>query len=158
YARRQQGAPLRRPAVSGADRRRRGRSGRRGAARPPQPMNPNVLLISLDTLRFDCVRAVGERRFLGALTDAVASPAIDALAAAGAVFPPAVSAAPFTTPSHASLFTGLGLPQHGAHHQYRTPIAMEARTLAERLAAAGYRTAMSAGRDGGEGVMFASDV
>ena len=121
-------------------------------------MKPNVLVISLDTLRFDCVRALGESRFLGPLADSVSSPNLDRLAAAGAIFTNAVSAAPFTTPSHASLFTGLWLPQHGAHHQYRTPIAAEARTLAERLRDAGYRTAMSAGREGGEGVMFASDV
>ena len=121
-------------------------------------MKPNVLVISLDTLRFDCVRVLGERRFLGDLASRVSSPRIDQLAASGAVFTNAVSAAPFTTPSHASLFTGLWLPQHGAHHQYRTPIATDARTLAERLRAAGYRTAQSAGRDGGEGVMFASDV
>jgi arylsulfatase A-like enzyme len=121
-------------------------------------MKPNVLLVSLDTLRFDCVRATGEPRFLGDLAPLVSSPSVDALAARGAVFTTAVSAAPFTTPSHASLFTGLWLPQHGAHHQYRTPIAAGARPLAERLVALGYRTAMSAGREGGEGVMFASDV
>jgi len=119
-------------------------------------MTPNILLISLDTLRFDCLAAIGERRFLGAEAELVASPNLDRLAADGALFTSAVSAAPFTTPSHASLFTGLWLSQHGAHHQYRTPIAAEARTLAERCAAAGYRTAQSAGRADGEGVMFAN--
>lgn len=121
-------------------------------------MKPNVLVVSLDTLRFDCVAAAGERRFLGDAADRLTTPHIDALAAAGAIFTQAVSAAPFTTPSHASLFTGLLPPQHGAHHQYRTPINPAARTLAERLASAGYRTAQSAGRAEGEGVMFASDV
>lgn len=121
-------------------------------------MTPNVLLISLDTLRFDCVRALGEPRFLGDLAANVSSPRLDALANAGAIFTNAVSAAPFTTPSHASLFTGLWLPQHGAHHQYRTPVAADARTLAERLRARGYKTAQSAGREGGEGVMFANDA
>ena len=66
-------------------------------------MKPNVLLVSLDTLRFDCVRATGEPRFLGDLAPLVSSPSVDALAARGAVFTTAVSAAPFTTPSHASL-------------------------------------------------------
>jgi arylsulfatase A-like enzyme len=119
-------------------------------------MKPNVLLLSLDTLRFDCVRAAGERGFLGDLADLVETPNIDALARKGAIFTNAVSAAPFTTPSHASLFTGLWPTQHRAHHQYRTPIAADARTVAERLSAMGYRTAMSAGRAPGEGVMFAS--
>src|SRR4051794_16772380 len=109
-------------------------------------MQPNVLLISLDTLRFDCVAALGERRFLGDLAGLVSSPRIDALARSGAIFTNTVSAAPFTTPSHASLFTGLWLPQHGAHHQYKTPIAAGARTLAERLRDNGYKTAQSAGR------------
>lgn len=119
-------------------------------------MTPNILLISLDTLRFDCLAAIGERRFLGPQADLVASPHLDRLAAGSALFTQAVSAAPFTTPSHASLFTGLWLSQHGAHHQYKTPIAADARTLAERCAAAGYRTAQSAGRADGEGVMFAN--
>lgn len=121
-------------------------------------MKPNVLLVSLDTLRFDCVAAIAEHRFLGDLARDVASPNIDALAARGATFTTAVSAAPFTTPSHASLFTGLYVPEHGAHHQYKTPVAVTARTLAERLRDAGYSTAQSAGRADGEGVMFASDV
>ena len=121
-------------------------------------MKPNVLVVSLDTLRFDCVAAAGERRFLGDEAEGLRTPNLDALAAAGALLSEAVSAAPFTTPSHASLFTGLYVPQHGAHHQYRTPIAPAARTLSERLAAHGYRTAQSAGRAEGEGVMFASDA
>jgi arylsulfatase A-like enzyme len=121
-------------------------------------MRPNVLLVSLDTLRFDCVGALREPRFLGDLAAHVRTPRIDAFAADHVVFTQAVSAAPFTTPSHASLFTGLWPTQHRAHHQYRTPIAAEARTLAERLSAAGYRTAQSAGRAAGEGVMFASEV
>jgi arylsulfatase len=121
-------------------------------------MRPNVLLVSLDTLRFDCIGAARETRFLGEAGARVATPSLDRLAAGGALFTTAVASAPFTTPSHASLFTGLHVPQHGAHHQYRTPIAPAARTLAERLGALGYRTAMSAGREGGEGVMFASDV
>jgi arylsulfatase A-like enzyme len=121
-------------------------------------MKPNVLLVSLDTLRFDCVGATGERRFLGDFATSVSTPNIDALAASGVVFTNAVSAAPFTTPSHASLFTGLWPLRHGAHHQYKTPIASDARTLAERLSAAGYRTAQSAGRAPGEGVMFASEA
>jgi arylsulfatase A-like enzyme len=121
-------------------------------------MKPNVLLVSLDTLRFDCVGAIGERRFLGDLAASVSSPSIDGFAAKSTVFTQAVSAAPFTTPSHASLFTGLWPPRHGAHHQYKTPIAAEARTLAERLRDAGYRTAQSAGRAAGEGVMFASET
>jgi arylsulfatase len=121
-------------------------------------MRPNVLLVSLDTLRFDCIGAIGERRFLGDLAGLVSTPRIDEFASRHTTFTQAVSAAPFTTPSHASLFTGLWPTQHGAHHQYKTPIAAEARTLAERLSAAGYRTAQSAGRSVGEGVMFASDV
>lgn len=121
-------------------------------------MRPNVLLVSLDTLRFDCIGAMGETRFLGKHASAISTPRLDALAAGSALFSHAVSAAPFTTPSHASLFTGLWPTQHRAHHQYKTPIAAEARTLAERLAAVGYRTAQSAGRAAGEGVMFASEV
>lgn len=119
-------------------------------------MRPNFLLISLDTLRFDCVKAAEERRFLGEFFSQVSSPNIDRLAANGVLFTQAVSASPFTTPSHASIFTGLCVADHAAFHHYKTAIAKPAHTIAERLASSGYLTAMSAGHDEGRGVMFAS--
>jgi arylsulfatase A-like enzyme len=99
---------------------------------------------------------MGEHRFLGELSAAVASPNLDGLAALGVTFTKAVSAAPFTTPSHGSIFTGQPVSRHGAYHQYKSAISNSTPTLAERLREAGYLTAQSAGRSPGEGVMFAS--
>ena len=92
----------------------------------------SVLLISLDTLRGD---RVGARRDGRPLT-----PSLDALAQRGALFEQATSAAPWTLPAHASLFTGRLPYSHGARteHQAMRP---DLATLAERFRTAGYRTA-----------------
>ncbi len=90
---------------------------------------PNVLLIILDT-----VRAASFARYGGRAN----TPHLDSLAATGIVFDRAVSAAPWTLPSHASIFTGLWPHEHGA--DWRAPLDDRAPTLAEVLARHGYRT------------------
>lgn len=98
----------------------------------PGATRPNVLLISIDSLRADHLGCYGYERDT--------SPAIDALAAAGVLFECAVSQAPWTLPSHASLLTSL----YGRTHQTN---AIEKRlpptvpTLAGTLEADGYETA-----------------
>jgi tetratricopeptide (TPR) repeat protein len=66
---------------------------------------------------------------------------MDELAAEGIRFAQAVTPVPMTLPSHATMMTGLYPPNHGVRNNghYRLPEA--ATTLAERFAAAGYRTA-----------------
>ena len=59
---------------------------------------PNVLLVTIDTLRADHVGAYGET---GALT-----PTIDGLAKDGLRFEQTYAHVPMTLPSHASLLTG----------------------------------------------------
>ncbi|HEX6313596.1 MAG TPA: sulfatase, partial [Gemmatimonadaceae bacterium] len=66
------------------------------------------------------------------------TPALDSIAASGIVFERAVSVAPWTLPSHATLFTGLWPHEHGA--DWRVPLGSGPPTLAEVLAAGGYRT------------------
>jgi len=66
---------------------------------------PNVLLIVLDTLRADHLSSYGYSRNT--------TPNIDAVAAQGALFENAISQAPWTAPSVASLFTGLYPSVHG---------------------------------------------
>jgi arylsulfatase A-like enzyme len=90
---------------------------------------PNVLLIILDT-----VRAASLARFGGRAS----TPHLDSLAATGMVFDRAVATAPWTLPSHASMFTGLWPHEHGA--DWRIPLDDRAPTLAEVLARHGYRT------------------
>ncbi|KAA3612762.1 MAG: DUF229 domain-containing protein [Planctomycetota bacterium] len=68
--------------------------------------SPNVLLVVLDTVRADRLGCYGHFR--------PTSPQLDALAAEGVLFQNAFAAAPWTLPSHASLFTGLHPTSHGA--------------------------------------------
>jgi arylsulfatase A-like enzyme len=95
---------------------------------------PNVVVIVLDTLRADHLGAYGDARNL--------SPGFDALARQGTIFEDAYANAPWTVPSHASLFTGLSARAHGAttlHHRW---LDDRFTTLAETLKAQGYSTAM----------------
>lgn len=94
---------------------------------------PNVLLIVLDTMRRDHLGCYGHT---GGLT-----PVLDALAAEGVVYEDAISAAPWTVPAHASMFTGLHPISHGCSYDYRLWLDDEFVTLAERLSEQGYQTA-----------------
>jgi len=104
-----------------------------GACKPaaPQPP-PNLLLIVVDTLRADRLGCYGAQRDT--------TPALDALAASGVRFQQARSTAPWTKPAVASIFTGLHPSAHGAN-RVKSSLPESARTLAERLRDAGYRTA-----------------
>ena len=77
-----------------------------GGACGSQESRPNLLLISIDTLRADVLGCYGNPR--------PASPAIDAFARQGALFEVAVAPSPWTLPSHASLLTGLYPLRHAA--------------------------------------------
>src|SRR5262245_48196499 len=66
---------------------------------------PNVLLITIDTLRADRVGSYGYA--------AAQTPAIDALAARGLRFMHATTVAPLTLPAHSSLMTGTFPGFHG---------------------------------------------
>jgi arylsulfatase A-like enzyme len=90
---------------------------------------PNVLLIILDTVRAASLSLYGGR---------ASTPNLAALAANAVVFDRAVSTAPWTLPSHASMFTGLWPHEHGA--DWRVPLDGRALTLAEVMAQRGYRT------------------
>ena len=118
---------------------------------PANPLNssqrPNIILISIDTLRADHLGFYGYSR--------PTSPALDALAQESLVFDKAFAPAPHTLPSHASMFTGLFPHEHGAGHRFpEAPLAEKAQTIAELLRDAGYRTigfsagGMMSGRNG----------
>ncbi|HJM43621.1 MAG: sulfatase [Nitrospinota bacterium] len=99
---------------------------------------PNVILIAVDTLRADHVSAYA--RLLGRSAAPAATPAMDRLAADGAVFLNAISQSSWTKPSFASLLTGLYPSTHNAVLKLdRLPDKVE--TLAEVLSSGGYLTA-----------------
>lgn len=104
------------------------------AALPSPASNaaPNLLLISVDTLRADHCSAYGYSRDT--------TPHLRALASEGARFDVAYAPASSTGPTHASVFTGLHPIAHGVIKN-GVPLAAHFETLAERLAARGYQTA-----------------
>ena len=73
---------------------------------------PNVLLISIDTLRADRLNTYGYKA-------RVTSPSMDALAKDSILFEHHITASPWTTPSHMSLFTGLLPSAHGITRPYK---------------------------------------
>jgi len=117
-----------------------------GADGSGDPARPDVLLVVLDTVRADHSSTYGY--------DRETTPRLDALAEVGVVFEDVTAPAPWTWPSHASLFTGEPPWIHGAHlvggagaadTRARFGMAVGALrpdlpTLAERFAAKGYRT------------------
>lgn len=92
---------------------------------------PNLVLVTLDTTRADAMGAYGAARG--------SSPVFDQWAARGVRFEWALSHAPTTLSSHASMFTGLD--PHG-HRVVRNgfPLLDGFQTLAETLQSAGYDT------------------
>jgi arylsulfatase A-like enzyme len=93
----------------------------------------SLLLITIDTLRADHVSCYGP--------SPARTPSLDALASRGALVRNAWATVPLTTPSHASILTGLYPPAHGVRYNSRFRLQDSAETLAERLRAAGRRTA-----------------
>ena len=102
-------------------------------SRPKAPeRSPNVLVITVDTLRADRLGCYG--------FDAARTANIDKLSREGIRVEHAVASAPITMPSHTSIFTGLDPPAHGVRDNGTYPVPAEIDTLAERLKSAGYQT------------------
>lgn len=102
------------------------------ACRDAAPRRPNVLLVSIDTLRADHLGCYGYGR--------TTSPHLDRLAREGTLFEQHVSSSSWTLPAHAAIFTGLSDSGHGCTDVDK---ALEPRfeTLAERFQSNGYATA-----------------
>ena len=92
---------------------------------------PNIILISVDTLRADHLSCYGYHR--------ATTPNIDALGDQGVIFTKAYSTAVWTPPAHASMLTGLYPSQHNVIHQNR--LREDIPTIAELLQERGYQTA-----------------
>ena len=98
---------------------------------PARPGMPNVLLIILDTVRGQSLSLYGYGR--------PTSPEITRWAAGGVVFDHAFAEAPWTLPSHASMFTGYHA--HELETSWNTPLERDPPTLAAVLTDRGYSTA-----------------
>lgn len=98
---------------------------------------PNVLLVSIDTLRADHVGCYGYAR--------PTTPALDRFAAEHAVrFAHAFAEAPWTLPSHVTMLTGLHPLTHGVRLPEQAP-SDEVRNLAELLDPTHYSFAVTDG-------------
>lgn len=108
------------------------------AIRSRNPLRPNVILVSIDTLRADHLRCYGYER--------ETSPFLDSLARDGIRFHDAIVQANWTLPSHVSMLTSLYPAVHGVQRE-TDKMGPALNTMAEILKKAGYSTA--AFTDGG---------
>jgi len=102
------------------------------AVRTRHASRPNVLLITVDTLRADHVGSYGY--------SAAQTPALDRLAARGLRFAHAWTVAPLTLPAHSSLMTGTFPAFNGVRDNGGFYLGDDQVTLAKVLRAHGYRT------------------
>src|SRR6266487_3137252 len=103
-------------------------------AQPPQKRasQPDVYLVTIDTLRADHVHCYGY--------DRVQTPALDGLANDGIRFAQAFTPSPITNTSHTTILTGLLPSSHGVT-DFAVPLAAVHPTWAELLKKKGYHTA-----------------
>jgi len=94
---------------------------------------PNVVLITIDTVRADHVGCYGDRQ--------AHTPTLDALASQGVLFRTAVTPVPLTLPSHCSIMTGAYPPLHGVRDNLGYTLGDSPVTLATMLKQKGYVTA-----------------
>lgn len=93
---------------------------------------PNLILVSVDTLRADHLGVYGYPRDT--------SPALDAFARGGVVFDRAYSTSNWTLPAHVSMLTGLFANEHGVLKMSQA-ISSEIDLLPAELGRLGYRSA-----------------
>lgn len=99
---------------------------------PAPQAPPNVLLVSIDSLRADRVHAMGNPH--------ETSPTIHALARDGVLFRNAVSSSSWTIPAHMTLLTGMLPGEHGVIAPTRQ-LREDVVTLADAFRVNGYATA-----------------
>ncbi|MBN2054417.1 sulfatase, partial [bacterium] len=94
---------------------------------------PDIVLISVDTLRADHLGGYGNQR--------LTTPCMDRLQRMGTTVRECICQVPITLPSFASILTGRLPHRHGVRNNGTYYLPDREVTLAERLAAAGYHTA-----------------
>ena len=101
-------------------------------AQTKKPTPPNVVVITIDTLRADHLGCYGYKQ--------IKTPIIDALAREGIRFERAFTPVPITLPSHTVIFTGTYPTLNGMHDFSGNRLGSEPPTLAAILKAHGYTT------------------
>jgi choline-sulfatase len=99
---------------------------------PASAQNPDVFLITIDTLRADHLGCYGYKD--------VETPTIDSIAADGVRFSQAFTHSPITNTSHTTILTGLLPSVHGVT-DFGVPLAPQHVTWASLLKKQGYQTA-----------------
>ena len=94
---------------------------------PAPQAKPSILLVTLDTTRYDAVRPQ-------------IAPQFNAIAKRGTFFTQAYTTVPQTLAAHCSIMTGLYPAGHGVHENGRY-LSEKVPLLAEQMKSAGYRTA-----------------
>jgi len=92
---------------------------------------PNVILLTLDTLRADHLACYGYPD--------VRTPNLDSLARKGVLFEQAATNSPLTLPAHCSILTGMYPTYHGVRINGNTALNEEQMTIAEVLSAQDYQ-------------------
>ena len=98
----------------------------------PAKSSPNVVLITIDTLRADHLGCYGYKQ--------IKTPNIDGLAADGVRFERAFAVVPVTLPSHSSILTGTYPMFSGMHDFSGNKLNPQQPTMASVLKQAGYQT------------------
>jgi arylsulfatase A-like enzyme/Flp pilus assembly protein TadD len=93
---------------------------------------PNVILITIDTVRADHLGCYGAKD--------IQTPTLDGLARDGIVFERAISQVPLTWPSHAVILTGLYPFQNGVQDFTGQPLGARFRSVAQSFKQHGYAT------------------
>ncbi len=99
---------------------------------PARRPRPNVILITIDTVRADHIGCYGA-------TD-VKTPTLDGIARDGIVFERAISQVPLTWPSHAAILTGTYPFQNGVQDFTGQPLDERFRSVAQTFKQQGYAT------------------
>lgn len=102
-----------------------------GAKKTAKP-RPNVLLITVDTLRADHLGCYGYSK--------IKTPAIDALARDGVLYERAISQVPLTWPSHAAMLTGTYPFHNGVQDFTGQPLSPKFRLVSQAFQQNGYAT------------------
>jgi len=110
---------------------------RESAGTAPSGDKPDVILVTIDTVRADSVGFSGNAN--------VKTPFLDKLASEGIVFANAHAHNVVTLPSHTNILTGLYPYQHGVRENAGYKLAPKYETVATMLRRAGYATSAFVG-------------